>query len=162
MDIQNWPALIVFGAVNFAAASSGAIFRSGRWYEEIRKPSWTPPNWLFAPAWTLLFAINAFAGYLVWISAGPGEAGLPMTVYAIQLALNATWSALFFGMHRLDLAFGELILLWLSIAATIATFFPVRQDAALMLLPYLAWVTFAGALNLSIWRLNLSQTRTAG
>lgn len=153
--IDNWLALLAFIAVNCAAASMGALFRPGRWYETIRKPSWTPPNWLFGPAWSVLFAANAFAGYLVWIAARPGEAPVPMIVYAVQLVLNGLWSAIFFGRRRPDIAFGELILLWLSILATMVAFWPVRMDAALLLVPYLAWVTFAGALNLAIWRMNV-------
>ena len=154
MSIESWPALIAFIAVNCAAASTGAIFRPGAWYETLRKPSWTPPNWLFGPAWSILYAASAFAGYLVWISAAPGEATVPLIVYGAQLILNGLWSGIFFGLRRPDLAFGELILLWLSILATIGAFWAVRTDAALLLVPYLAWVTFAGALNFAVWRLN--------
>lgn len=161
MGITDWPALIVFIVVNCVAASSGAIFQPGSWYKQIEKPSWTPPNWLFPPAWTLLFAVNAFAGYLVWISAAPGEATIPMIVYGVSLSLNAGWSAFFFGLRRPDLAFGELSFLWLSILAQIVVFYPVRADAALLSLPYLAWVTFAGALNLSIWRRNAPIAQSA-
>ncbi|WP_420391933.1 TspO/MBR family protein [Acuticoccus sp.] len=152
--IEDWGALLAFVAVNFAAASTGGIFRPGTWYEELRKPSWTPPNWLFAPAWTVLYALIAYAGYLVWRSAAPGEATVPLIVYGVHLALNASWSAIFFGLKRVDLAFLELVVFWLSIVATIALFYQVRVEAALILLPYLAWVTFAGALNLAIWRMN--------
>ncbi|WP_108660645.1 TspO/MBR family protein [Acuticoccus kandeliae] len=159
--IENWPALLVFIAVNCAAAATGGIFRPGRWYETLRKPSWTPPNWLFGPAWSLLYAANAFAGYLVWQYGGPGDITVAMAFYALQLILNGCWSAIFFGMRRPDLAFGELIFLWLAILGTILTFWPLRTDAALLLLPYLAWVTFAGALNFAVWQLNAPQRRSA-
>ncbi|WP_293868836.1 TspO/MBR family protein [uncultured Alsobacter sp.] len=134
------------------AASSGAIFRPGTWYDSLRKPSWRPPNWLFGPAWTVLYILIAVAGWMVWKKAG--LVSVPIAIYAVQLVLNATWSGLFFGMRRMDLAFAELVLLWLSIAATIWTFQPVDQTAAWLLVPYLCWVTFAGALNFTVWRLN--------
>ena len=161
MGIEHWPALLVFIAVNCAAASMGGIFRPGAWYERLRKPSWTPPNWLFAPAWTILYAVMAFAGYLLWRSAGPGEAILPLAFYGLQLVLNGAWSGIFFGMRRPDLAFIELIGLWLATFATIVTFWPVSRDAALLVLPYLAWITFAGALNFAVWRLNAPLRKTA-
>jgi tryptophan-rich sensory protein len=159
--IEHWPALLVFIAVNFAAAATGAIFRPGQWYERLRKPSWTPPNWLFGPAWSILYAMIAVSGYLLWRSAGPGEAAVPLVFYGLQLVLNGTWSALFFGLRRPDYAFLDVVLLWLAILATIVTFWPVRADAALLLVPYLAWVTFAGALNFAVWRLNAPFPQTA-
>lgn len=159
--IGNWTALLVFIVANCAAAATGALFRPGPWYERLRKPSWTPPNWLFGPAWSILYAASAVAGYIMWQSAGPGEATVPVILYALQLLLNGLWSAIFFGMRRPDLAFGELIALWLAILATIVAFWTVRVDAALLLIPYLAWVTFAGALNLAVWRLNAPIGRAA-
>ncbi len=156
MDTTSLLALGGFVAVNFLAALSGALFRPGEWYERLNKPWWRPPNWLFGPAWTVLYCMIATAGWLVWRVDG---FGWPIVVYLVSLAFNAGWSAVFFGMRRPDLAFGELVLLWLSIAATILVFWPVRQDAALLLVPYLGWVTFAGGLNLAIWRLN---PQTAG
>lgn len=159
--MEHWTALIVFIAANAAAAATGAIFRPGSWYETLRKPSWTPPNWLFGPAWTLLYAMCAAAGYILWVSAAPGEATVPLIFYALQLLLNGLWSGIFFGMRRPDLAFGELVLLWLALLCTILTFWTVRVDAALLLLPYLAWVTFAGALNFAVWRLNAPIGRAA-
>lgn len=145
--------LLPFFALCFCAALSGAFFRPGDWYERLSKPSWRPPNWLFPPAWSVLYVCIAVAGWLVWRSAAPGYASA-LAVYGAQLVLNAGWSAVFFGMRRPDWAFGELALLWLSIAATIAVFAPISTAAALLLAPYLAWVTFAGALNFSIWQLN--------
>ena len=145
--------LLPFIAACFCVALSGALFRPGTWYEGLAKPSWRPPNWLFAPAWTVLYICIALAGWMVWRAAG--TAALPaLAVYGVQLLFNAGWSAVFFGLRRPDWAFGELILLWLSIAATIAGFAPISHAAAILLMPYLAWVTFAGVLNVSIWRLN--------
>ena len=152
--IGSWLALLVFILLNCAAAASGGLFRPGQWYEGLRKPSWTPPNWLFGPAWSVLYAASAAAGYMVWLSADGAALVVPLALYMLQLGLNAAWSGIFFGMRRLDLAFAELILLWLAILAPIVACWMVRVDAALRLVPYLAWVTFAGALNLAVWRLN--------
>lgn len=153
MSVSGVISLLPFFALCFCAALSGAFFRPGDWYEHLSKPSWRPPNWLFPPAWSVLYVCIAVAGWLVWRT---GEAGyqVALAVYGVQLLFNAAWSAVFFGLRRVDLAFGELTLLWLSIAATIAVFAPISTAAALLLAPYLAWVTFAGALNLSIWQLN--------
>ena len=153
MTVSGILSLLPFFAVCFCAALSGAFFRPGEWYERLAKPSWRPPNWLFPPAWSVLYVCIAVAGWLVWRQGGAGTA-VALAVYAVQLLLNAGWSAVFFGMRRVDWAFGELLLLWLSIAATIAVFAPISEAAAWLLAPYLAWVTFAGLLNLSIWQLN--------
>ncbi|MCS6932102.1 MAG: tryptophan-rich sensory protein [Acetobacteraceae bacterium] len=135
----------------FAAASTGAIFRPGAWYEGLSKPSWRPPNRLFGPAWAVLYTLIAISAWLVWREAG---LGVEIAVWAGHLAINAGWSWIFFGLRRPDLAFGWILLLWASIAATIAAFAAVSQPAAWLLLPYLAWVSFAAALNLAIWRRN--------
>jgi tryptophan-rich sensory protein len=158
MDGPTVAGLAAFLGLNVAAASSGAFFKPGQWYERLAKPWWRPPNWLFGPAWAVLYALNAIAGWLVWREAGLAGAGRELALYAASLVLNAGWSGVFFGLRRPDLAFGELVLLWLSIAATIAAFAPLQSTAAWMLAPYLAWVTFAGALNFAIWRLNRART----
>ncbi|MDB5374527.1 MAG: CrtK [Belnapia sp.] len=143
--------LIGFFAVCFATACSGAVFKPGDWYENLAKPAWKPPNWLFPPVWSVLFTLIAIAGWLAWRQVG---FGLPLVVYGIHLLLNAGWSALFFGLKRPDLAFAELVVFWLSILATILLFAPVSAAAAWLLAPYLAWVTFAGMLNYAIWQRN--------
>ena len=96
----------------------------------------------------------AVAGWLIWRDVGFAGAGLPLAVYALQLILNAAWSPLFFGLHRPDLGFIDIVLVWVSIIATIVLFYPIHVVAALLLVPYLAWVTFATALNFAVWRLN--------
>jgi tryptophan-rich sensory protein len=151
MDTNSALGLLAFFAACFAAAASGAFFRPGAWYERLAKPRWRPPNWVFPPAWSVLYVCIAVAGWLVWRKAGLGAA---LGVYAVQLLLNAGWSAVFFGLHRPDWAFAEVAALWLSIIATITVFAPISLGAALLLLPYVAWVTFAAALNLSIWQMN--------
>jgi translocator protein len=148
--------LLGFIACCFLAALTGALFRPGEWYQRLAKPSWRPPNRLFGPVWTVLYLTIAVSGWLVWREAGLAGAVLPLTIYALQLALNAAWTPLFFGLHRPDLGFLDIVLVWLSIIATIAGFYPIHAVAALLLLPYLAWVTFAAALNFAIWRLNPS------
>jgi benzodiazapine receptor len=145
---------MAFIGICAVAASSGALFPPGRWYDSLRKPAWRPPNWLFGPAWTVLYAMIAVAGWLVWTTAGPSERLVPMSVYGLQLVLNAVWSGIFFGMKRMKLALGEMALLWLSIAVNIAVFWPVHKIAALMLVPYLAWVSFAFMLNRALVKLN--------
>ncbi len=143
--------LAAFLGANVLAALSGAVFRPGAWYEGLAKPAWRPPNWLFGPAWSVLYTLNAVAGWLVFSAQG---FSWPILLYAISLGLNAGWSAIFFGLRRMDLAFGWIIALWTSIAVVLIAFAPVSSTAALLLVPYLAWVSFATALNLSIWRLN--------
>ena len=154
MGIGSIIGLGCFIAASFLAALTGAWFRPGEWYEHLRKPSWRPPNRVFAPVWTILYVMIAVAGWLVWREAGLAGAGLPLAIYALQLVFNAAWTPLFFGLHRPDLGFIDIVLVWVSIVATIVLFYPVHMGAALLLVPYLAWVTFAAALNFAIWRLN--------
>jgi tryptophan-rich sensory protein len=101
----------------------------------------------------------ACSGWLVWREAGFAGAALPLAIYALQLIFNAAWTPLFFGLHRVDLGFLDIVLVWLSIIATMALFWPIHLGAALLLAPYLAWVTFAMALNLAVWRLNPTAAR---
>ena len=154
MDFSSVFMLLGFIAACFFAALTGALFRPGDWYERLAKPTWRPPNRLFAPVWTVLYFTIAISGWLVWREAGFSGAALPLAMYVLQLVLNAAWTPIFFGLHRPDLGFLDIVLVWLSIIATIALFFPIHTAAALLLLPYLAWVTFAAALNFAVWRLN--------
>ena len=124
------------------------------WYQDLRKPAWTPPGWLFGPAWTCLYATMAVAAWLVWRKTGWPAASTPLVLFTIQLALNAAWTPLFFGLKMPGLAFAEIVLLWCAILATTVSFWRVSTAAGWLMLPYLAWVSFASALNLAIWRLN--------
>jgi tryptophan-rich sensory protein len=135
----------------FLAASTGAFFRPDAWYEALRKPRWNPPNWLFPPAWTVLYLCIGVAAWLVWRADGLVPAHL---VWLVSLGFNAAWSVLFFGRKRVDWALWEVAGLWASILATILAFAPHSETAAWLLVPYLAWVSFAAALNGAIWRLN--------
>ncbi|WP_323131122.1 TspO/MBR family protein [Sinorhizobium medicae] len=152
--------LVAFEVASFAAAATGVIFRPGDWYKQLNKPRWRPPDWLFAPVWTVLYALIGLSGWLVWLEAG--IAALPLSVYAIQLLLNAAWTPIFFGLHRPGLAAVEIMALWAAILATILMFHPVNAAAALLLVPYLAWVSLAAALSLSIWWRNRSKTLSQG
>jgi benzodiazapine receptor len=135
----------------FGAAALGARFRPGTWYAGLRKPAWNPPNWLFAPVWTVLYAMMAVAAWLVWRHTGLSSEG---ALFVLQLALNAAWTWLFFGIKRPALALVDIIVLWLAIGATIVAFWNVQLLPGVLLVPYLAWVTFAAALNAALWRLN--------
>ncbi len=144
--------LLVFFALMFAVGSTGAIFRPGDWYEQLNRPSWTPPNWAFPVVWTSLYIMIAFAGWIVWHRTG--ATSLPMAFWGAQLVLNAAWSWLFFGQRRMDLALIDVSLLWLTIAGFIVTAWPISQLASLLFVPYLVWVTIASALNYRMITLN--------
>ena len=154
MNASSLVALLGFIAACFVVALTGSFFRPGVWYERLVKPPWRPPNRLFAPVWTALYFMIAISGWLVWREAGFSGAALALTVYAIQLVLNAAWTPIFFGLHRPGLGFLQIVLVWLSIVATMWLFYPIDALATLLLLPYLLWVSFAAALNFAIWRLN--------
>jgi len=154
MDEPNYLVLAGFVAACFATASTGAMFSPDEWYERLKKPSWQPPGWLFGPVWMVLYSMIAISGWLVW-GAGPWEATLlALIVFAVQLVLNALWSYLFFGKHRPDLALIDVVALLASVLAMIVLFASLHSTAALMLVPYAMWVTFAMILNYTIVRLN--------
>ncbi|MFY1695375.1 TspO/MBR family protein [Solwaraspora sp. WMMA2101] len=150
---RPWWGLAVFAAAVAVAAAFGALAASdaGSRYADLAQPSWAPPSWLFSPVWTVLYVLIAVAGFLVWRRVGIGPA---IGLWVAQLVLNAAWTPLFFGAGQYGLAFAEIVLLWLAIGATVLLFRRVSRLAAALLLPYWAWVTFAAALNLAIWRLN--------
>jgi benzodiazapine receptor len=147
--------IVAFGIAVLIAASSGAVFKAGPWYEALAKPPWRPPGFLFGPVWLVLYIMIAISGWRVWDASPTVEAALiPMIVYGIQLVLNGIWSAIFFGIKKPGLALFEMVFLWLSIVANIAVFATIDETAAWLLVPYLVWVSFAFVLNLSVWRLN--------
>jgi tryptophan-rich sensory protein len=138
-----------------AAVSGLATVEGTRtWYPTIAKPSWTPPSWLFGPVWTALYVAMGVAAWRVWRIGGFRAARTALGLFLAQLAVNGLWSPIFFAWHRLGLAVLDIGLLWLLIVATIVAFRRHDRVAALLLLPYLAWVTFASALTVAIWRLN--------
>jgi len=124
------------------------------WYQGLNRPWWTPPDALFAPVWTALYILMGVAAWLVWKRADDHRVGWPLSLYALQLLLNALWSYLFFGLRSPGAALIEIIVLWAAIAATAAGFARVDRRAAWLMAPYLAWVSFAMALNFALWRMN--------
>jgi tryptophan-rich sensory protein len=125
------------------------------WYPELVKPSFTPPSWVFGPAWTLLYVMMGVAAWVVWQKGWQTDGvKVALAAFAVQLILNGLWSFLFFGMQAPGVAFGEILVLWASIAVTLVLFWQVTPTAGMLLLPYQAWVTFAAVLNGSIWLLN--------
>jgi len=153
-DAPLWT-LVPFLGLVFLASITGAVFRPGDWYRRLDKPGWTPPDFLFPLAWGLLYVLMAYAAWRVWAAAG---LGLALGLWGLQLVLNAGWSAVFFGLKRPGVAFVELIGLWLAIAATIVAFVNIDGIAAWLMAPYLAWVSFAAALNLEIVRRRAAAT----
>ncbi len=147
-------ALVGWLLLCFAAAGFGGLFMPGAWYASLNKPPWNPPGWVFGPVWTALYTMMAVAAWLVWKRGSWAAQWRRLTLFLVQLALNAAWTPLFFGLKKPGWAFAEIVLLWLAIAATLAAFRPVSRIAAWLLAPYLAWVTFATFLNFTLWRLN--------
>ena len=149
--------LAAFVVICFAAAGIGGIATSmsvDTWYASLEKPSWTPPAWLFGPVWSVLYLTMAVAAWLIWRRRKASPVRLPLTLFFLQLTLNAGWSWLFFGLRQPGPAFAELALLWLVIVATMLVFSKTVKLSGWLMAPYLLWTSFAAALNLAIWRLN--------
>jgi benzodiazapine receptor len=141
---------------SFAAAAVGGVAsaNAGDFYQQLARPGWAPPPWLFGPVWSVLYLLMGIAAWLVWRERGFRGARTALTLFVVQLAANALWTWLFFAWRRGALAFGEILLLWVLIAATILAFWRVRPLAGALLLPYLLWVSFATALTFAVWRAN--------
>lgn len=151
---RKWVGLAGWLAACLAAGRVGSMFEPGAWFEQLNKPAWQPPDWVFGPVWTVLYVLMAIAAWLVWERYGFRGARLALGLFVAQLALNALWSWLFFGRQRPDLAFFEILVLLAVLAATTVAFWRLVPRAGALLLPYLAWVAFAAALTGTIWRLN--------
>lgn len=134
-----------------AAATTGALFSPGPWYRALAKPSWTPPDWLFPVAWTSLYVLMSAAAARVSLVDG---AAYGLALWSVQIAFNTLWTPIFFGLKRLRAAMVVMVGLWLSVAATTVAFFALDLWAGLMFLPYLVWVSVAGALNFWVMRNN--------
>ncbi|MGM0449765.1 MAG: TspO/MBR family protein [Pseudomonadota bacterium] len=148
--LAGWFALLLAVAALGAVASINA---SG-FYQSLTQPAWAPPASWFGPAWTTLYTLMAIAAWLVWRRAGLHGAPMALTLFLVQLVPNALWSWLFFVWHLGAESFATVLLLWLLILATLVSFQRVSRIAALMLVPYLLWVSLAVALNYSVWQLN--------
>jgi len=150
----RWAGLAGWLAISFVPAWLGTQVTSPEWYQQLNQPTWAPPTSLFGPVWTVLYVLMAIAAWLVWLEGGFARAALPLGLYLLQLVPNAAWSWFFFGLERMDLALIDIVILWLLILATMIAFWRVRKLAGLLLLPYLAWVSFATALNFALLQLN--------
>ncbi len=156
MEAKPWLALIVFLGICLGVGGLGAIFTGSGvrdWYPQLHKPAGTPPSWVFGPVWTTLYVLMAVSAWLIWREYGWG-ARFALVIFFAQLALNLAWSGIFFGSRQPGVAFAEIVTLWLAIAFNLVIFYWLRPIAALLLVPYLLWVTYASYLNFGIWRLN--------
>lgn len=150
-------ALVGFVLVCLATGWIGSVFTMSSvdtWYRTLEKPSWTPPNWVFGPVWTALYIAMGVAAWRVWREYGFSGAPAAMTAFGVQLALNLLWSALFFGLRMPGLAAVEIVLLWAAVFATLRLFMRLDRTAGWLLIPYLAWVTYASSINFGVWWLN--------
>lgn len=148
--------LIGWLAISFIAAGIGAVasINAGAFYGQLAQPGWAPPAWVFGPAWTLLYTLMGIAAWLVWREGGFRANRTALTLFLVQLAVNALWSWLFFAWHLGAVAFADILLLWALIIATLLAFWRVSRLAGVLLIPYLLWVSFAAVLNFSVWQLN--------
>lgn len=145
----------VFLAACGAAAATGAMFSPGEWYKGLSKPRWTPPDWLFPVAWTVLYLSMAVAAARIAGMAGENPmVGIALAFWALQIALNTLWTPVFFGLNRMRAGLIIISMLWVAVAATMVAFWQIDQIAGLLFAPYLLWVTIATALNLSVYRRN--------
>lgn len=143
------PLLVGFSAGQFTAAEIPT------WYASIKKPSWNPPSWVFAPVWTTLYVMMGIAWFLIWKAPATEMKKWGMILFVLQLVLNFFWTFIFFAKHQPGAAFIEIVVLWLAILCTIIAFSKINKTAAWLLVPYISWVSFAAILNYTIWQLNL-------
>lgn len=150
LGLAGWLlASFVTGAIGALASVNAAGF-----YGQLVTPAWAPPAWLFGPVWSVLFILMGVSAWLVWREHGFRGAGAALKLYTAQLVANALWSWLFFAWHLGAIAFAEIVVLWVLIAATIVMFWRLHRLAAILLVPYLLWASFAAALNFALWQLN--------
>ena len=146
--------LVFWVGLSLLAGVAGSRGMPGTWYAELAKPTWNPPNWIFAPVWTFLYILMGVAAWIFWLRAGWERGRAALAVFVLQLVLNFTWSWIFFGAHRMGWALVEIVILWSAILLTILLFARKSVTAAALLVPYLLWVTFAAVLNAALWHLN--------
>lgn len=150
IGLAAWVAVVFFAAATGAAGS----IRARGFYESLMLPPWAPPGWLFGPVWSTLYLMMAIAAWLVWRERGWRNVNTPLGLFLVQLGVNALWSWLFFAWHQGAWATAEILLLWTLIVVTMAMFWRIRRLAGVLLVPYLAWVSFAAVLCITVWRLN--------
>jgi tryptophan-rich sensory protein len=149
--------LIAFLALSLVVSVAGGLVTASSvttWYPTLQKPPFNPPNWIFGPVWTTLYILMATAAWRVWLKERQRLSNLPMLLYGVQLALNFLWSFLFFGLQTIGFALVNIVVLLMAIVATTIVFWRADKVSGLLFAPYLAWVSFATALNASIWWLN--------
>jgi len=158
MKINKFFKLGIAIIVSEGAGIIGSVFTAPlieSWYAGLIRPQLAPPNWIFAPVWTLLFLLMGISAFLIWEKGlNRKDVKIALSIFAGQLVLNTLWSIIFFGVHSPGWAFVEIIFLWIAILATIITFARISKLAGLLLLPYIIWVSFAGYLNFMIWLIN--------
>lgn len=154
--INRRPALALVGwcALCLATAGTGFFVSVDGWYAGLNKPDWNPPAWLFGPVWTVLYLMMGTAAWLVWREGGWKSRRWSLGLFLVQLFLNAIWTPVFFAMHQIGMALVDITLLWLLLGATLIAFWRVNRLAAILLVPYLAWVSFAAFLNFTILQMN--------
>jgi len=159
-NMRRWKSILVLAfllSLCLGVSAVGAWFTSmsvATWYPTLRKPEWNPPAWVFGPVWTGIYLMMATAAWLVWRRGRVRGAKGALFLFGLQLALNAAWSPLFFGLRSPVAGLADIVVLWAAVGATLLAFWRVVPLAGAFLLPYWLWVTFASALNLAIWRMN--------
>lgn len=148
--------LLTWLAISFVAAAIGAAasIQAGSFYTQLVRPEWAPPPGVFGPVWTVLYFVMGVSAWLVWRVGGFRAAQTALVLFLVQLAVNALWSWLFFAWHQGALGFANILLLWVLLVATIVAFWRISVLAGALLIPYLLWISFAGALNYAVWQLN--------
>ncbi|ACD21094.1 TspO/MBR family protein [Paraburkholderia phytofirmans] len=149
--MRRWPSLVVFLFLAFAAAFIASRFLPDAWYVALQKPAFNPPDWVFPPAWSVLYVLMAIAAWRVWKRDGLSAA---IVLWLVQLLFNAAWMWLFFGLHRADVALADILILLVLIVALTFAFWRRDRWAGGLLMPYVAWVAFAAVLNHALWQLN--------
>lgn len=156
--MNNTVKLIISITIPLMVGFTSGLFTTtgaGSWYQDIQRPSWNPPNWIFAPVWTTLYVMMGISWFLIWRSDVKRSSKRTTALFFIgQLILNFSWSVIFFYFHQPGWAFVEIIILWLMILGTILSFSKISKLAAWLLVPYISWVSFATILTYTIWRMN--------
>ncbi|SFJ10352.1 TspO/MBR family protein [Planctomicrobium piriforme] len=153
-SLPVWLGLPAWVVVSFLPSLTGLFFMPGEWYKTLQRPELAPPNWVFAPVWTTLYFLMGVSAWLVWRQVGWSRGKVPLSLFLCQLVVNGLWTWLFFGLHEIGIALLDLLLMIVLVALTIAAFWKISRPAAVLLLPYLAWISFAGYLNFAFWQLN--------
>ena len=151
---RHYASLAVFIVGCFTVAATGSLVSPDDWYASLTRPQYAPPNWVFGPVWMVLYLMIAVSGWLVWTAPIRFSKRPAMIAFGVQLLLNAAWSLIFFGLHQPGWALVEICILWLAILTTMLIFRRHTKTASGLLLPYLAWVSFATFLNYGFWSLN--------